>query len=163
MNIFYLDNNPQKCAEYHCDKHVVKMILETAQLLSTAIVETQPELISLYNEGKIYKPTHKNHPSAVWCRKNKENFKWLWNLWYHLLNEYAYRYWKRHKSSFIILNSAAYVDIFPDWEFTQPTQAMPDEYKDDCSIKAYQHYYDIDKQRMHSWKRRPTPYFITKK
>ena len=75
MNIFYLHENPQRCAEMHCDKHVVKMILETAQLLSTAHheIDGEPSI-------ECYKATHKNHPSAVWARENRSNYIWLWNL-----------------------------------------------------------------------------------
>ena len=65
MNIFVLDNDPFKAAEYQCDKHVVKMVLETAQLLCSAH-ETAP-----------YKRTHYNHPCAIWTRSSLSNYMWL--------------------------------------------------------------------------------------
>ena len=71
MNIFYLDRDPHEAARLQCDKHVVKMILETAQLLSTAHNELDGGQIA-------YKTTHKNHPSAVWARKSLDNYLWLY-------------------------------------------------------------------------------------
>ena len=90
MNIFYLDKNPKLCAQYHVDRHVVKMILETAQLLSTAHWLTG-------GEGP-YRATHKNHPSAIWARSNKSNYNWLCKLGLELCEEYTYRYGKIHKT-----------------------------------------------------------------
>lgn len=60
MNIFYLDKDPKLCAQYHCDKHVVKMILESAQLLCTAVNEAAGK------EVAPYKSTHVNHPCSIW-------------------------------------------------------------------------------------------------
>ena len=77
MNIFYLTHNPMECAEQHCDKHVVKMILEYAQLLSTA-----HRLLD--NNQKVYKTAFKNHPSTIWTRENKSNYRWLSMLFYYL-------------------------------------------------------------------------------
>ena len=90
MNIFYLDNDPKVCAQYHVDKHVVKMILETAQLLSTTHWMSG-------SEGP-YRQTHKNHPSAVWARSNKSNYIWLCELGMELCKEYTHRYGKTHKT-----------------------------------------------------------------
>ena len=75
MNIFYLDRNPILAADKQCDRHVVKMILETAQLLSTAHYE-------LDGESPAYKPTHKNHPSAVWVRKSLDHYLWAALGWF---------------------------------------------------------------------------------
>ena len=111
MNIFYLDRDVTKCAEYHNDKHVVKMILEYAQLLSTAhrvldgkeyidassgrkIKRWRLEDTSL--EGCLYKATHVNHPSAVWVRQSNNNYNWLVCLFQSLLSEYTHRYGKIH-------------------------------------------------------------------
>jgi hypothetical protein len=76
MNIFYLDKSPYTCARYHCDKHVVKMILETAQLLCGAHWAT--------GGTAQYKPTHLNHPCAIWVRKSLSNYKWLCELGFNL-------------------------------------------------------------------------------
>ena len=72
MNIFYLSNNTKKCAMMHNDKHVVKMILEYAQLLSTAHHELDGDVSAVF-----YKPTHKNHPSAKWARDNINNYGYI--------------------------------------------------------------------------------------
>ena len=89
MNIFALDNSPAKAAEYHCDKHVMKMLLESAQMLSTMVhvlvpneietvnsVETG-EPVCMWHGTKVYKPTHQNHPCAVWLRAGARNVDWL--------------------------------------------------------------------------------------
>ena len=96
MNIFILDENPKKCAEYHNDKHVVKMILETAQLLCGVhhMVESKLDV--------PYKLSHKNHPCSIWARECIENYVWLCDLGMELCLEYTYRYGKRHKSQDII-------------------------------------------------------------
>jgi len=85
MNIFYLDHNPVLCAQYHCDAHVVKMILESAQLLSTAHRETDSPYADF-----CYKSTHKNHPSAIWVRESTDHYSWLFELFKELSNEFVY-------------------------------------------------------------------------
>ena len=112
MNIFYLDKDPRKAAEYHCDKHVVKMILESAQLMSSAHrvldgVETLGQsasgrkskkwVLNDYRENILYKATHINHPSAVWSRGNIDHYRYLYDLFVFLTDEYNYRYGKHHK------------------------------------------------------------------
>ena len=92
MNIFYLSSCPVDAASFHCDKHVVKMILEYAQLLSTAHHVLDGDDAP---EG-IYKCTHKNHPSAVWARETNNNYRWLYDLFLELGKEYTYRYGKEH-------------------------------------------------------------------
>jgi hypothetical protein len=91
MNIFYLSPHPKIAAKWHCDKHIVKMILEYAQLLSTAHHELDgvPSI-------ECYKSTHKNHPSAIWARENDKHYKWLWALLYETCKEYTRRYNKVH-------------------------------------------------------------------
>lgn len=91
MNIFYLHSDAKECAVMHCDKHVVKMILETAQLLSTA-----HRLLDGNDDPILYKATHKNHPSAIWTRKSQKNYLWLTSLLQNLCQEYTYRYGKIH-------------------------------------------------------------------
>jgi hypothetical protein len=144
MNIFFLHLIPTLCAMYHVDRHVVKMILETSQLLCTAIWCTGKEA--------PYKKTHENHPSAIWTRASKENWRWLKRLGIALCEEYEYRYGKHHKSR-AILEGIECPDL-PDLPFTQPTQAMPNEYKNEDSIIAYRNYYLYGKKHLHSWKTR---------
>ena len=114
MNIFYLSENAQECAQMHLSKHVTKMCIEYPQLMSTAhrVLDGYEEIEKRYVHGSmparyrntkvwrlndardatIYKATHINHPSAIWCRENKENYKWLYDMWVCLCDEYTYRY-----------------------------------------------------------------------
>lgn len=169
MNIFYLDNDPVKCAEAHVDKHVVKMILEYCQLLSTAhrVIDGQ-EVIGKTKTGRnvkrwilqddrndiLYSATHVNHPSAVWCRQNEDNYCWLYRLLVELCKEYTYRYGKVHKCQEIgLVDKLAIVPYgLENKPFTQVTPAMPDHCKvPGDSIQSYRNYYLMEKQRMWSW------------
>jgi len=181
MNIFYLDRNPTKAAEYHVDKHCVKMILETCQLLSTAHRVLDGDqvmgktatgrnikrwILSDERNETLYTATHVNHPSAVWCRQSKQNYDWLALLLTNLCSEYTYRYGKVHKCEEIglvaRLLSVAPKNI-PDGPFTDPTPAMPDQYKvKGDGVQSYRNYYNGEKQRMFSWKKRQVPEFINK-
>ena len=176
MNIFYLDHDAERCAEMHNDKHVVKMILEYAQLLSTAHrVLDGVELIGLSDSGRkkkfwtlgdsrdytLYKATHINHPSAVWVRKTHQNYMWLAELLEMLCGEYTYRYEKVHKverDGLMQLLKNEFPRNIPIGPFTQPTPAMPDEVKiAGDSIKSYRNYYINNKTHLASWKKRSTP------
>jgi hypothetical protein len=95
MNIFVLDNDTRLAALYHCDKHVVKMILETAQLLCTAHRELDGDERAA--RLSFYRATHKNHPCAKWARETRANYLWLYDLLKWLLHEYTFRYSKVHK------------------------------------------------------------------
>ena len=178
MNIFYLHHNPTIAAQYHVDKHCVKMILETCQLLSTAhriLDGTETAGLSLSGrkkkvwkleddrDEKLYSATHMNHPSAVWARHNRENYYWLWTLLKALCIEYTYRYGKIHKceSSGLVESLKWFPNNLPHGEFTQPTPAMPQQYKiPGNSVMSYQNYYNGEKQRMFSWKKRDQPNWI---
>ena len=137
MNIFYLDKCPVKAAKYQYNKHVVKMILESAQMLCAAHhVIGNPD-------DSPYKLAHKNHPSTIWVRESIYHYDWLWNHMIALGDEYTKRYGKKHLSITKMNDHEMYWAplSMPSPEFKQPPQAMPDEYKDDCSIKAYWNYY----------------------
>ena len=101
MNIFVLHRSPKKAARMLCDRHAVKMILESVQMLCTAFVMIAPEdaVLSLSKKIKLYKPCHRNHPCTIWARERKVNFIWLCMLASHIGKEYTYRYNKVHKSS----------------------------------------------------------------
>lgn len=152
MNIFVLDTDPKKCAVYHNDKHVVKMILETAQLLcgSHHVTESQYEI--------PYKLSHKNHPCSIWVRECIENYIWLCDLGLELCAEYTYRYGKRHKSQDIIewclMNTP---NIPTNGDVTPFALAMPDECKVGTAIDSYRAYYMVEKRSLASWKNRQTP------
>ena len=94
MNIFYLDRHPIKAAQMMCDKHVVKMILESAQMLSTAHRVLDGDEYA--DEVGLYKMAHKNHPSTIWVRSSLENYTWLYDHMVALMVEYTYRYGKHH-------------------------------------------------------------------
>ena len=158
MNVFYLSPDPATCAKYHVDKHCVKMILEYAQLLSTAhhVLDGETSL-----SPHLYKPTHRNHPSAVWVRQSYENYQWLYSLLEELSIEYTYRYSKVHATT-RLFKYLEYAPInIPVKLFTEPTPAMPDIYKvEGDSLSSYRRYYNGDKQRMFSWKNRNTPDWV---
>jgi hypothetical protein len=149
MNIFYLDSNPRKCAQYHNNKHVVKMILETAQLLCGSHWATGGEA--------PYKLSHKNHPCSIWVRDDLNNYLWLCELGINLCWEYKHRYGKTHKSYDIILWCCDNHPRIPNNQFTPPALAMPDVYKEKCHVQSYRNYYMGEKRDFSSWKYRDVP------
>lgn len=173
MNIFYLDPNPKTCAQYHVDKHCVKMILEYAQLLSTAhrILDGVEHAATSasgrkkkvwqlpdHRDSVLYSATHANHPSAIWVRQSTDNYMFLWHLFRELCEEYTHRYGRTHATERLVevLKQVPY-NIGKNC-FTQPTPAMPDEYRiPGDSIQSYKNYYLGDKKRMFSWKKREIP------
>jgi len=153
MNIFYLHELAMICAQMHVDKHVVKMILETAQLLCTAVWLSGGEA--------PYKATHKNHPSAIWARESKGNWLWLRELGLELCKEYKYRYGehKEHKTQ-KVLEGLVCPSNLSDKPFTPPPQAMPDEFKHPDTITAYRRYYLYNKAHLHKWTKRDVPDWV---
>jgi hypothetical protein len=136
MNIFYLDKCPEKAARLQYNKHVVKMILESAQMLCTAHHEL------LDDPDVPYKPAHINHPSTIWTRTDNHHYHWLYEHMLALGGEYTKRYGKEHLSITKCKEPLRLAPInIPHVEFKQPPQCMPDEYKDECSIQAYWNYY----------------------
>ena len=149
MNIFAVHEDPKTSAQQLCDKHVVKMILESAQMLCSA-----------YPNGDApYKRAFYNHPCTIWARESQENYEWLLNHAYAMCQEYTRRYGKVHKSIHAIEwcgKNQAKLEL-PRKGLTKFAQAMPEQYKNDCSIKAYRAYYNGDKARFATWKKRDTP------
>jgi hypothetical protein len=139
MNLFYLDRDPVEAARLQCDRHVVKMILETAQMLSTAHYE-------LDGESPAYKPTHKNHPSTVWVRSSSLAYNWAWRHLRALGNEYTKRYGKTHKTISehleALRRAPRAMSGCSDAPFTEPPQCMYDECKLDDTVLAYLTYYN---------------------
>ena len=137
MNIFYLDKCPHKAAELQYNKHVVKMILESAQMLCAAHhILGNPDDVP-------YKLAHKNHPCTIWVRENWSHYNWLYQHMVILGDEYKKRYGKTHLTIQKCVPSLEKIPlgIKLDNSFKQPPQCMPDEYKDPCSIQAYWNYY----------------------
>ena len=172
MNIFYLHEETKECAKQHLDKHVVKMILEYAQLLSTAHrlldgYEYEGKSISGRKamrwklddarEDNLYMASHMKHPSGMWCRETSRNYMWLYSLWRDLMKEYTFRYGKHHVAERLI----PFLDNLPKnikfGELTTMPQCMPEQYKVPDSIQAYKNYYIGDKQRFAVWTNRPIP------
>ena len=161
MNIFFLHFDQKTCVQMHVDKHVVKMILESIQLLCSAH--------HLYPNGKdlkLMKLTHKNHPSAIWTRESLSNYNWLLELTKELCKEYTYRYNKIHKceKEYLTILQENKPNI-SDIGLTPPKQAMPETYKIksnkiEDAIEAYRQYYFYEKSHIFSWKKRDVPEWI---
>ena len=181
MNIFYLSNSVDECAEWAVDRHVVKMILETSQLLSTAHrVLDGIETAGVSQSGRkkkiwvlpddrndtLYSATHTNHPSSVWVRQSNNNYNWLYCLLGAYLKEYTYRYGKVHsiERSGLFTALATPPQNIPVGPFTQPTVAMDAKYiiSDDARIN-YKNYYKQGKSHLFAWKKRSMPEWITEK
>lgn len=177
MNIFYIDHDPVQAAQWMVDKHVVKMILESAQLLSTAHRvldghEFQDKsktgrkvrrwVLDDSRDAVVYTATHINHPSAIWCRESVENYNWLVDHFFALMQEYTYRYNKTHKC----FGDLSYMLQSPpnnlkEWDWTPMPSAMADEYKiSDDPLTNYRNYYKIGKSNMHKWTNRKPPEWI---
>lgn len=163
MNIFVLDYDPVKAAEYHCDQHVCKMVVESAQLLSSAqhlMNETPPE--------GIYKLTHKNHPCAIWTRNHAANYMWLYRLFTSLLTEYTFRYGKIHECQKLF----AVLSVVPEYLTTSYdfspvqwyAQCMPAEYRHVDTVTAYRNLYAHEKSSFARWtKSRKEPLWYIQK
>ena len=161
MNIFILDLDVKKCAQYHVDKHVVKMILETAQLLC-GVHHMATQVDQLSTDQVPYKLSHKNHPCAIWVRESLTNYLYLCELGLELCKEYTYRYGKRHKSQDVIEWCVVNKPTIIDKGFTEPAKAMPDEYKVDSVVQSYRNYYIGAKSGFASWKGREIPKWFNK-
>lgn len=164
MNIFVLHLNPAICAKMHPDKHVVKMILEYAQLMCTAHRLTG-DLSGFSEEDRavLYRSTHVNHPCAIWVRESRSNYLWLYRLFMHLCEEYRHRYGNG------VHNHATYVKLhqilnntpnIPELCMTDFPQCMPDEYKNDDITLAYRQYLVRDKAHLLKWTNRPVPEWV---
>lgn len=153
MNIFYVHRDPTIAAKMLCDKHVVKMILESAQMLSTAHHEFGSVVESMY------KRTHVNHPSNVWVRQSHQHYNWLWAHAMALCEEYTERYGKVHKSQAIIERLVDVPRGLPSGCFVDPPRCMPDEYKTGDTVESYRRYYIGDKAYMATWKQNKPTWF----
>jgi hypothetical protein len=141
MNIFYLHSDPFKAAKYQYNKHAVKMVLESAQMLCTAHHH--------YGNGDNvpYRKAHYNHPSTVWARQSTQHYSWLLDHFIGLADEYHKRYGKRHLAFEKCIDSLLNPPVgMPDNGFVEPPQCMPDEYKSSSAIHAYWQYYINEKR-----------------
>ena len=170
MNIFVLDYNPEKCAEYHCDKHVVKMILETVQMICTN--HRVANILTKDYKEIPYQATHVEHPCTVWARQSKQNYLWLCELLEALHMEWQYRYKEynednyeetEHKSYVVFkqLNHEAYANSLPNIGLQPFAQAMPIEYRHPTdAVEAYRLYYVREKSDILKYTKRNKPKWL---
>tara|TARA_R100000152_G_C6763135_1_gene187522 strand:- start:802 stop:1263 length:462 start_codon:yes stop_codon:yes gene_type:complete len=144
MNIFVLHKNPTTAAEMACDKHVVKMILESAQMLCT-VAHAQ-------GHSAPYRAAFKHHPCTIWVGKSKQNWDWLISHALGLCAEYTKRYGKVHKSQQHIEWCSSLSIGLPSAGLLPFAQAMPLQYKNPCAVTAYRAYYRGEKARFATWK-----------
>jgi hypothetical protein len=168
MNIFYLDSDPKLCAQYHNNRHVVKMILESAQLLCTALNVSAGEQVT------PYKTTHVNHPCSIWARESFANWYYVYCLMFHLESEWNLRYnhKKKHKSANELLlhtcmvsgKPESIVDVAKKYlsnrPFSPPALAMPDEYKTSDPVESYRRYYKEAKKDLNIYTNREKPFWL---
>lgn len=167
MNIFVLDYNPKTCAEYHCDKHIVKMILESVQMICTTH--------NLYGLDTPYRTTHANHPCTQWVRKSKHNYMWLCELVEALHEEWKYRFdhncdaddlsnGDEHKSYVVFknLNHSLILDMLPDCDLQPFAQAIPSDLVSlgEDAVGPYREYYKRDKADILTYTKRELPEWL---
>lgn len=174
MNIFYFSNDPVQCARWHIDKHAVKMVVEYAQLLSTAhrIIDGKEYKSKTKNDRSItrwllpdereevvYKASHVNHPSGVWTRQSNNNYNWLYCLFKELAVEYEHRYGRVHKTYSDLKNILCTPPKnIKTGYLTQPPPAMPEEYKISSDVReCYKAYYNGAKAGFAKWTNRQPP------
>lgn len=178
MNIFILDPNPKEAARLQCDKHVVKMILESAQMLSTAhrmldgTLEYRPSvsgkrMVKYYKhpdqvaEDNLYKAVHFDHPCTEWTMETKENYMWHYEHFLALGDEYTYRYGKHHKS--MGLRSLLFrppKNILTGFGLTPFRLAMKDypECMMENAVDSYRAFYQTKQDRFKmAWTKRKVP------
>lgn len=160
MNVFILDYDPKQASVYHIDAHVRKMIVESGQMLSTAVRLNNP------GDHPIYQIAYPKHPCTIQCSTNRNNYVWVLELMTYLLEEFKYRFSKEHKSNYLIpyLNQMASTIPEKPLEFAQ---AMPDEYRAIDPVEAYRSYYrackmaDKNGKPMGFWTKRNIPEWLT--
>ena len=152
MNIFVLDKNPKKAAGMLCDKHISKMILESAQMLSTAHWMT--------GEKAPYKPSFRNHPCTVWVRNSKNNYRWLAEHALEMCREYKRRYKRTHKTQKVIEWCKKNTPKIKKTKRTRFAQAMPKKYKGRNAVKSYRNYYLHEKLKFCKWRHSRKPKFV---
>lgn len=148
VNIFILDENPFRAASHFHDKLVVKMILESAQMLSTTR--------RFYGDNRscLYKTSFLNHPCTIWVRESLDNYIWLSKHFIGLCNEYTYRYNKIHRSHNLLPIFGEVLENFESKGLTPFALAMPDKYKTDDTVQSYRNYYLGEKIKDKIWTNR---------
>ena len=144
MNLFILDLDPRQAARDHCDRHVPKMIVETAQMLSTAHHRHGSD-----QRGIVYREAYQHHPCTRWVGDSQGNYLWAWTLFDELVQEFGRRRFKFHASARLLdALSACPIDSGDQTPFVL---AMPDEFKSDDPVESYRNYYRKAKAHFASW------------
>lgn len=162
MNIFVVDYDPVVAAKCLVDKHIIKMILESAQMLSAAhrICDGDNGVFEDERETNLYRITHKNHPCTKWVNSGKDNYEWLVKHWLSLMSEYTHRYSKNHKcESLKPLLISSPINMY---EYSTPfICAMDDAYKiSNDVVENYRNYYNTGKSHLFKWTKRNPPDWI---
>ena len=154
MNIFYVNECPATAAQNLPDKLVVKMPLESAQMLCTAHRVLDGDEVA--NELGLYKTAHKNHPCTIWVRETSQNYLWLYYHFFALSKEYETRYGREHLSFTKLQDELARLpkNIKNGCKTVMP-QAMPDQYKCKDTVKAYRDYV-INEKHYAQWNKIPS-------
>jgi len=174
MNIFYLDKDPKKAAQMMTDKHVVKMIVESAQLMSTChrvldgsatkatSVNNRSFTTYIHNdslmESTLYRASNYNHPCALWLRESGDNYDWLYEHFCELSSEYQKRFNREHltytKLKDVIKQRPKNIPLV---EGTFPGLAMPENYRvPNDAVQSYRNYYEGEKLKEDKDKERYT-------
>jgi len=150
MNIFVLDTDIIECARSHSDRHVVKMVLESAQMLCT--------VLHMNGLEAPYRPTHQNHPCTLWTGRSLSNWLWLRDLALALNDEYRYRYRRGEDHASASVARSLQPPRIEDRGLTEFAQAMPGEYRvPGDPVTAYRRFYSAEKAGFARWTRRPVP------
>jgi hypothetical protein len=153
VNIFYLDSDITRCAQYHCDAHVVQMILESAQILRTVLHTNGLEA--------LYRPTDQNHPCVLWAGESLDNWVWLKRLALELNAEYQYRFNHQIPHKSIAVMKALPLPPLPSVGITERPQVIPEKYRIPMDpVRAYRHYYLAEKHYLLKYTRRPMPEWV---
>jgi hypothetical protein len=155
LNIFVLDKDIKTCARYHCDQHVIKMILESVQIMCT--------VLNKKGYKTPYRSTHVKHPCVLWTEKSYDNFLWLRDLVLALNDEYRYRFMrdKDHKSIEVLREIEKEAYEYERLGLTEFPQAMPEQYKrPGAPVDAYRMFYIGEKMKFARWTRQTQPEWI---
>lgn len=155
MNIFAISDSPIAAGVHLVDKHIVKMPLETAQMLCAAHYVLKSNYIA------PYKPTHLNHPCSKWVIESEQNYDWLVCHGIAMCLEYAERYNKQHACLKVILWADTARPFLPKKNITPFAKAMPVEYQiHENPVICYQQFYMHGKKHLHAWKNNKKPSFL---
>lgn len=151
MNIFRVNNDPHLAAKDLCSRHVVKMVLESSQLLSTALH------VAGCTDTRLYKATNINHPSNVWTRTSRSNFIWICQHLHGLLTEYTHRFSKQHKCQPMYSMFMDLSKLIPAGEETPMLLAMPKQFHTNDAVVSYRTYYAAAKHKLVNSDKRAKP------